>query len=189
MKGAFHATPVGRRLHARRAASYRLPVLECGRSDPWSYGPPSAVNLCNALHRSSSSDGYVAAAAHLLEHGLTPAPNLPGDVEGRRAESPHSPGHCRAVGAGRMSVYGTSALNGRRYRRTQAELAEIDAAIYAIADVERPCTVRGLFYRVMSKGLVPKTEQGYGAVQRQALKMRVPANCRTTGSLTAADCG
>jgi hypothetical protein len=69
-------------------------------------------------------------------------------------------------------VYGTSALNGRRYRRTQAELAEIDAAIYEIAQAEAPVTVRGLFYRVMSRGLIPKTENGYSVVQRQALKMR-----------------
>ena len=55
-------------------------------------------------------------------------------------------------------VYLTSALNGGRYRRTQAELAEIDAAIYDIAEAEEPVTVRGLFYRVMSLGLVPKPE-------------------------------
>jgi len=70
------------------------------------------------------------------------------------------------------AVYGTSALNGGRYRRTHAELAEIDAAIYDIAEAEEPVTVRGLFYRVMSRGLVPKSEQGYSVVQRRALKMR-----------------
>jgi hypothetical protein len=70
------------------------------------------------------------------------------------------------------TVYRTSALNGYRYRRTQAELAEIDPAIYEIAEAEQPVTVRGLFYRVMSRALVPKTEHGYAVVQRQALKMR-----------------
>lgn len=69
-----------------------------------------------------------------------------------------------------MSIYGTSAL--KRQRRTNAELAEIDAAIYEIAEEERPVTVRGLFYRVMSRGLVPKDEKGYGVVQRRALKLR-----------------
>jgi hypothetical protein len=49
-----------------------------------------------------------------------------------------------------MSVYGTSGLNGKRRRRTNAELAEIDDAIYEIAEAEEPVTVRGLFYRVMS---------------------------------------
>ena len=84
------------------------------------------------------------------------------------------------------SVYGTSALNGGRYRRTQAELAEIDAAIYEIAEAEEPVTVRGLFYRVMSRGLVPKSEQGYSVVQRRALKMRradeLPYSWITDGS-------
>jgi hypothetical protein len=84
------------------------------------------------------------------------------------------------------AVYGASAVNGRRYRRTQSELAEIDAAIYEIAETERPVTIRGLFYRVMSAGLVPKTEQGYGVVQRQALKMRragaLPYSWITDGS-------
>ncbi len=70
------------------------------------------------------------------------------------------------------TIYRTSALNGRRYRRTNAELAEIYAAIYRIAEAEEPVTVRGLFYRVMSRGLVPQTEQGYGVVQRRALQMR-----------------
>jgi hypothetical protein len=68
------------------------------------------------------------------------------------------------------TVYGTSAL--KRKRRTQEELQEIDNAIYEIAEDERPITVRGLFYRVMSLGLVPKSEKGYSVVQRQALKMR-----------------
>jgi hypothetical protein len=70
------------------------------------------------------------------------------------------------------AVYGTSALNGRRYRRTKTELAEIDAAIFDVASRENPVTVRGVFYRVMSLGLVPKTEQGYSVVQRRSLRMR-----------------
>jgi hypothetical protein len=82
--------------------------------------------------------------------------------------------------------YATSALNGQRHRRTRAELAEIDEAIYEIARAEHPVTVRGLFYRVMSRGLVPKTETGYGVVQRQTLKMRrhgdVPYGWITDGS-------
>ena len=70
------------------------------------------------------------------------------------------------------ALYGTSALNGRRHRRTNAELTLINGAIYEIAEAEQPVTVRGLFYRVMSRGLVPKSEHGYNVVQRQALKMR-----------------
>lgn len=51
-------------LRRRRAASYRLPVLESGSADPWSY--------------ERSDAGYEEAAEHLLELGLTPAPNLDG---------------------------------------------------------------------------------------------------------------
>lgn len=68
------------------------------------------------------------------------------------------------------TLYGTSAI--KRQRRTRDELAAIDGTIYRIAEMEKPVSVRGLFYRVMSKGLVPKSESGYNVVQRQALKMR-----------------
>ena len=61
------------------------------------------------------------------------------------------------------TAYGTSKLSVRRYRRTNAELAEIDAALYDIAEAERPATIRGLFYRMVSRGLVPKTDDGVRA--------------------------
>jgi hypothetical protein len=54
-------TAMARRL--RRAASWRLPELG-GRSDPWWHEPPTA--------------GYEAAAVHLLDHGLLPAPDRDG---------------------------------------------------------------------------------------------------------------
>ncbi len=63
-------------------------------------------------------------------------------------------------------------MTGKRYRPTNAERQEIREAIYEIAEQERPITVRGLFYRVMSRGLVPKTENSYGIVQRETLRMR-----------------
>jgi hypothetical protein len=68
---SHHATPTGndgtavaRRLRLRRCASQRLAALESMRSDPWWYAPSSA--------------GYEDAAAHLLELGLTPAPDREG---------------------------------------------------------------------------------------------------------------
>jgi hypothetical protein len=72
------------------------------------------------------------------------------------------------------AFYEPNTLNGdgRRYRRTNAELARVDAAILDVAEAENPVTVRGLFYRVMSRGLLPKTEKGYRVVQRQTLKLR-----------------
>jgi hypothetical protein len=53
-------------LHRRREASWRLPVLACGCSDPWpcrcSDPPPSAKML----------DAATDAAGHLLACGLEP---------------------------------------------------------------------------------------------------------------------
>ena len=74
-------------------------------------------------------------------------------------------------------IYEASALNGngRRYRRTNDELAHIDRAILDVAEAEKPVTVRGLFYRVMSLGLVPKTEKGYDVVQRRHSSCAGPA--------------
>jgi len=60
---ANHSNGPGRQLHARRGASLRLPMLESGCRDPWRYGPMTT--------------SYEAAAAHLLECGLLPAPNMP----------------------------------------------------------------------------------------------------------------
>jgi hypothetical protein len=62
-------------LRRRRAGSYRLPVLDCGRSDPWHYDEPG-------------ERGYLEAAAHLLGHGLTPAPNPAGLSHMRRRGGP-----------------------------------------------------------------------------------------------------
>jgi len=69
-----------------------------------------------------------------------------------------------------VTVYGTSAI--KRSRRTRAEIEDLEAAIYDVANAEKPCTIRGVFYRVMSKGLVPKSEAGYRQVQSRILLMR-----------------
>ncbi|OWL92844.1 hypothetical protein B7435_33390 [Mycolicibacterium peregrinum] len=60
-------------LRRRRAATYRLPVHDCGHADPWT---------CKCHDDSDTTtdqyiDGYRDAAQHLLAQGLTPAPNLP----------------------------------------------------------------------------------------------------------------
>lgn len=54
---------IARKQRRRRARSWRLPTLDSGRSDPWWYPGPG-------------ERGYEDAAGHLLDHGLTPAPNL-----------------------------------------------------------------------------------------------------------------
>jgi hypothetical protein len=59
---APHSSRTCGQMRARRAASQRLAALDSGRSDPWSYPEPG-------------ERGYADAAVHLLELGLTPAPN------------------------------------------------------------------------------------------------------------------
>jgi len=66
--------------------------------------------------------------------------------------------------------YGTS--TARRSRRSKAEVEELEEAIYAVVAAEQPCTIRGVFYRIMSQGLVPKSEPGYRQVQNRVLLMR-----------------
>jgi hypothetical protein len=67
-------------------------------------------------------------------------------------------------------VYGTSTI--KRRRSTKVEIEVLETAIFGVAAAERPCTIRGVFYRVMSQGLVPKTENGYRQVQNRVLLMR-----------------
>jgi hypothetical protein len=66
-----------------------------------------------------------------------------------------------------------------RTRSTKAQIDAIDAKIYEVANREKPCSVRAIFYRVSAVGLVPKTDKaengvpsGYGMVQRRVLAMR-----------------
>lgn len=54
----------------RRRASHRLPVLDCGHSDPWRSWRPEHVSDLQV-------DGYRAAVQHLRAHGLLAAPNIP----------------------------------------------------------------------------------------------------------------
>jgi len=60
-----------------------------------------------------------------------------------------------------------------RSRSSEAELEALDAALVEIVAAERPITVRGVFYRAVSRGLVDKDEvTGYRKVQRRLLKLR-----------------
>ncbi|WP_203048618.1 hypothetical protein [Pimelobacter simplex] len=59
-----------------------------------------------------------------------------------------------------------------RNRRTAAEYAGLDSTIVEVCRADNPLSVRGVFYRVMSAGVVAKTEKEYGVVQRRVLKLR-----------------
>jgi len=74
----------------------------------------------------------------------------------------------------------------KRSRRTNAELDLIDKAIIDSVATERPVSLRGVFYRVVSAGAIEKTEAGYNVVGRQLIKLRrsgrVPYSYITDGT-------
>lgn len=59
-----------------------------------------------------------------------------------------------------------------RNRRTGEQYEQLDRAIIDVCRAERPITVRGVFYRVLTTGVIEKSEQEYGVVQRRVLQLR-----------------
>jgi hypothetical protein len=70
------------------------------------------------------------------------------------------------------AIYQARQINPHRRRRTNDELKSIyDAAIEILAS-DPPMTVRHVYYRLVSEGLIPKTEASYDAVVRYLVKLR-----------------
>jgi hypothetical protein len=58
-------------------------------------------------------------------------------------------------------------------RRTREDIERVENAIYATLLRDNPQTLRGLFYQLVSQGIVPKTEAAYKTlVGRLAVRMR-----------------
>lgn len=53
------------------------------------------------------------------------------------------------------------ARSTRRTRRTNAEMDQLRYAIYEAVEADRPMTVRQVFYRLVSSGIIDKTEAEY----------------------------
>jgi hypothetical protein len=70
----------------------------------------------------------------------------------------------------RPEVYGASPV--KRKRRTRREIEALRESIVEVLSKEQPMTVRQVFYRLTVRHEVPKTEEGYDAVQRQLLHLR-----------------
>lgn len=68
------------------------------------------------------------------------------------------------------AVYGSSTV--KRRRSTKEQLGELAAAIINAVEADKPVTLRGVFYRVVSAGAVEKTEHGYRRVGRVLLQLR-----------------
>lgn len=49
----------------------------------------------------------------------------------------------------------------KRHRRTKSQISDLRAALYNLLWDERPMTVRQVFYRAVSFGLIPKSEAAY----------------------------
>jgi len=60
----------------------------------------------------------------------------------------------------------------KRFRRSDAEILTIKSAILDIVYEDHPMTLRGLFYRLVSAGLIGKTENEYKNTGRYLLQMR-----------------
>ena len=78
-------------------------------------------------------------------------------------------------------LYGASSTNAKptRTRRTRQKIAELCDAIDAIVRTDAPMTVRQVFYRLVSAGLIDKTERQYNKVvvrllTRMRLEGRLP---------------
>lgn len=82
------------------------------------------------------------------------------------------------------AAYGASAV--KRVRRTNAQLDTLDDAILAAVAADHPVSLRGVYYRCVSAGAVPKTEAAYRAVGRRLLALRrtgrLPYNRITDGT-------
>ena len=61
---------------------------------------------------------------------------------------------------------------GGRGRRRKDEVEWIRFQLYRLAAAENPATVRGIYYRAVSEGWIPKTDKAYRLVQGQLLAMR-----------------
>lgn len=61
----YHPTNVARQFRDRRAASWRLPPLDCGVRDPWQPWRPEKLS-------DKQVAGAVDAAGHLLDLGYPP---------------------------------------------------------------------------------------------------------------------
>ena len=63
-------------------------------------------------------------------------------------------------------------MNRKRQRRSPAELIRLRAAIYAVAETDRPVSIRHIFYRMVTQNLVEKSDRGYQQLQKVTVAMR-----------------
>ena len=109
-------------------------------------------------------------------HNAPPGP----DPEGRKGKKPPDVrledmedfmSAMKAKQTKRKGTYRSSPI--KRKRRSKAEMDAIRGAIYEVLAEDKPMTVRQVFYRLVSAGVIAKTEAEYkGTVIRLLLAMR-----------------
>lgn len=73
----------------------------------------------------------------------------------------------------RQQLNGARTISSRgRGRRSDDEMEWIKYHLYLVTAEEHPATVRSIYYRAVTRGIVPKTEAGYRLVQNALLNMR-----------------
>ena len=113
--------------------------------------------LARAMHALGDAEEKSKATDWLAREGIEPDDNLIYNLLAKWRE--------QLFGARPISV-------GGRGRRAKDEMDYIRFQLYLLTAQENPATVRSIYYRAVSKGLVPKTESGYRTVQQQLLRMR-----------------
>lgn len=68
------------------------------------------------------------------------------------------------------AVYGSRPIKRRRF--TRAELAALDDVIVEVLAEEHPASVRSVYYRCVSRGVVSKTEAEYRRISRRLVELR-----------------
>ena len=93
-------------------------------------------------------------------------------TNGRQPVSPESKEAARQ--AMELLGFGALAHRNRRGRPLGAKTLAIREAVLALTEEFEAMTVRQVFYQLVARGIVPKTESGgYTPVQRQVMKMRL----------------
>jgi len=72
--------------------------------------------------------------------------------------------------SGQFQTYEASLT--KRSRPTKSDMEARKAALIEIMSEQRPMTVRQVFYQATVRGVIEKTEAGYGKVQRALVDLR-----------------
>lgn len=66
----------------------------------------------------------------------------------------------------------TAVCEARSTRATKVEMEHRENVLLELAEVNKPASVRNIYYRAVVAGLVPKNENGYAKVQRSLATLR-----------------